>query len=87
MRPTMLAAARPTSQYDTALYTSVAVFLLGAIALVVESGYSGGAALLLLGGIYSLFKRPGLTLSREDKLILGVLVAFGLVQIFDLLIH
>lgn len=83
----MLAAAHPTSQHDTALYTSVAVFLLGAIALVVESGYSGGAALLLLGGIYSLFKRPGLTLSREDKLILGVLVAFGLVQIFDLLIH
>src|SRR5690606_23050264 len=83
----MLPATQPSAQSDTALYTSVAVFLLGAIALVVESGYSGGAALLLLGGLYSLFTRPALTLSREDTLVLGVLVAFGLVQIFDLLIH
>lgn len=83
----MLPAPPPSAQSDTALYTSVAVFLLGAIALVVESGYSGGAALLLLGGLYSLFTRPALTLSREDTLVLGVLVAFGLVQIFDLLIH
>lgn len=83
----MRAPVHPFAQQENALYTSVAVFLLGAIALVVESGYSGGAALLFLGGIYSLFKRPVLALSREDKLVLGVLVAFGLVQIFDLLIH
>lgn len=72
---------------NTALYTSVAVFLLGAIALVVESGYSFGAGLLLLGGFYCLFTRPRPTLSREDVLVLGVLALFGLVQALDLLIH
>ena len=70
-----------------ALYTSAAVFLLGAIALVVQSGYSVGAALLLAGGLYSLCRPPRLALSRDDTLILGVLVAFGLVQIFDILLH
>lgn len=70
-----------------ALYTSIAVFLLGAIALVVQTGYSVGAALLLAGGLYSVCRPPRLALSRDDTLILGVLVAFGLVQIFDVLLH
>ena len=83
----MLAAHIPSSRQDTALYTSFAVFLLGAIALVVHSGYSGGAALLFLGGLYSVFRQPKLELSRDDLLMLGVLVAFGVVQIFDLLLH
>lgn len=69
------------------LYSSVAVFLLGAIALVVESGYSVGAALLLFGGLYSLFSRRHLTLTRDDYLIIGVLIAFGLVNILDAAIH
>lgn len=69
------------------LYSSAAVFLLGAIALVVQTGYSVGAALLLVGGIYSLFPSRRPALSRDDILILGVLVVFGLVQILDLLLH
>lgn len=82
----MLSTSSFSAQQEN-LYTSVAVFLLGAIALVVESGYSGGAALLLLGGLYGLFRGGSLPLSREDKLMLGVLVLFGLVQIFDFLLH
>lgn len=74
-------------QQNTALYTSIAVFLFGAIALVVHSGYSGGAALLLMGGFYCLATRNLPSLSRDDWLILGVLAAFGLVQILDLLLH
>lgn len=75
------------SEQNTALYTSVAVFLLGAISLVVHSGYSAGAALLFVGGVYSLFEQRKLELRRDDLLILGVLIAFGLVQILDLLLH
>ena len=36
-------------------YTSLAVFLLGAIALIVPSGYSLGAVMLLLGSALLLF--------------------------------
>lgn len=68
-------------------YSSIAVFLLGAISLAVDSGYSFGAALLLLGGLFSLYKPRGFALSRDDYLIIGVLLAFGLVQIFDIAIH
>lgn len=77
----------PPAQEHTALYTSIAVFLFGAIALVVHSGYSGGAALLLMGGFYCVLTRKLPQLSREDLLILGVLAAYGLVQILDLLLH
>jgi len=83
----MLSITASSDQPDSALYTSVAVFLLGAIALVVQTGYSGGATLLFLGGIYSLFASRKLVLSRDDMLVLGVLVLFGLVQILDLLMH
>lgn len=68
-------------------YTTTAVFLLGSIALVVDSGYSIGAALLLLGGLYCAFSRPRLPLERADQLIIGVLALFGLVSILDIGIH
>lgn len=69
------------------LYASLAVFLLGSIALVVDSGYSVGSALLLLGGLYCLFTRDKPTLTHADQLILGVLVVFGLVSILDTVVH
>lgn len=72
---------------NPALYTSLAVFLLGSISLVVDSGYSIGCALLLLGGIYSLFVRRKLELTRDDWLVLGVLIIFGLVNILDVAVH
>lgn len=83
----MLSTTAASNPQESALYTSAAVFLLGAIALVVQTGYSLGAALLFAGGVYSLFSSRKLELSRDDALILGVLVAFGLVHILDMLMH
>lgn len=69
------------------IYTSVSIFLLGAIALVVGSGYSVGAPLLLLGGLYSCLNGPKLALTRTDCWIIGVLLAFGLLNILDALLY
>lgn len=68
-------------------YTSLAVFLLGSIALVVDSGYSIGAALLLLGGLYSCCTRRELTLTAPDYWIIATLVAFATVGALDGLVH
>ncbi|MCQ9617499.1 hypothetical protein L1889_13070 [Paenalcaligenes niemegkensis] len=71
----------------TYLYSSVAVFLLGAVALVISSGYSIGAALLLIGGIYTVCKARPLNLSKEDWLIIGALLFYGSVGIADALLR
>lgn len=73
----------PASHVASSLYTSVAVFLLGAIALVVSSGYSVGAALLLLGGLYVLLTRNKPILTKQDKLVLAALVIYGLMGIVE----
>ncbi len=64
-------------------YTSLAVFLLGAIALVIPSGYSVGAAMLLLGSLVLLAKRPGLTLDRQEWAIIAVLLAYAAVSMLE----
>ncbi|MCK0770257.1 O-antigen ligase family protein [Chromohalobacter canadensis] len=65
-------------------YTSVAVWLLGAVALVIPSGYSLGALLLLLGSAVLLFTRPRLALSRQDKWIMLVMLAFCLTGLWEI---
>ncbi|WP_346796983.1 O-antigen ligase family protein [Halomonas sp. Bachu 37] len=64
-------------------YTSIAVFLLGAIALIVPSGYSVGAALLLLGSFLLPFTRPGVSFNRQDLLVIGVLSAYALTGLLE----
>lgn len=64
-------------------YTSLAAFLLMAIALVVPSGYSLGAVMLLLGSTVLLFARKGPALERRDWWIVAVLVAIALVWIAE----
>lgn len=64
-------------------YTSVAVFLLGAIALVVPSGYSVGAVLLLLGSTWLLVARPSLGLTRQDWLVIAALGAYAAVGMME----
>lgn len=59
-------------------YTSLAVFLMAAIALVVSSGYSYGAILLLLGSLCLLWLRPRLAIGREDQFLMLVLVSYSL---------
>lgn len=63
------------------IYTSVSVFLLGALSLVVPSGYSLGAVLLLLGGVALPLLRPGLTLTRRDLLVIFVMALYALTVI------
>ncbi|MCE8014249.1 O-antigen ligase family protein [Halomonas daqingensis] len=64
-------------------YTSLAVFLLGAIALVVPSGYSIGAVLLLLGSAWLLVSRPALALNRQDAWVIAALVLYTLVGLLE----
>ena len=77
------------SNSATYLLAGIAVFLLGAFHLALPSGYSVGAAVLLLMGLYSLrplayFKDR---LSTQDLWILAALVIFGLNGIFDAVYH
>lgn len=60
-------------------YTSVAAFLLMAIALVVPSGYSLGALMLLLGGLGILVARRWPRLERQDGWVIGVFATYALV--------
>src|SRR5690625_541656 len=64
-------------------YTSLAAFLLMAIALLVPSGYSLGAVMLLLGSAVLLFSSKGPMLERRDCWIAAVLLAFALVWIAE----
>lgn len=59
-------------------FTSISVFLMGALALVVPSGYSIGAALLVLASAVVLV-RPPYSLLFKDRWIITVLVAYGAV--------
>ncbi|WP_254914154.1 O-antigen ligase family protein [Billgrantia desiderata] len=64
-------------------YTSAAAFLLMAIALVVPSGYSLGAVMLLLGSVALLFLPKGSALERRDWWIVAVLIAIAAVWIAE----
>lgn len=68
-------------------YTSFAVFLLGAVALVVPSGYSLGAGLLLIASITLLWRPPAFNLQVEDKLIMVSVAAYSLLLIGQLLLE
>ena len=72
-------------------YTEVAVFLLGFLALIVPSGYSVGAVLLVLGGLYVWSKdfknKNTVELDRRDKWLLAILLFFSLEGVFNWLWH
>lgn len=69
-------------------FTEISIFLLGFLCLIVPSGYSYGATLLCLGGIYVLIKDRGfLPIDRHDKYILGALLIFGLEGVFNWFWH
>jgi len=70
------------------VFTSVAVFLFSAIALVVASGFSLGAAMLALGGTVLLFRRPaGWRLERRDWLLIAALAAYFMINAASNLFH
>ena len=61
-------------------YTSFAVFISCALALVLTSGFSYGAALLFLGAAVLLWKRPALHLTRDDRVLCGAFVGYFLLH-------
>ncbi|WP_434986182.1 O-antigen ligase family protein [Vreelandella zhaodongensis] len=65
--------------------TSVAVFMLGAIALVVPSGYSLGAAALFLAGVGLLVGRRLPHLTTQDRWVIAALVSYSLVGMAEAL--
>ncbi len=75
--PTLSNHASFNTQGVMRAYTSLAVFLLGAIALIVPSGYSLGAVMLLLGSVVLLFKQPAVGLRRQDYLVMAALAAYA----------
>ncbi|WP_236645473.1 O-antigen ligase family protein [Aidingimonas lacisalsi] len=69
---------RPGTMSWGRLYTSVSVFLLGALALVAPTGYSYGSVLLLLGSAGLLVSRPPMHVNREDRVMIVTLMGYGL---------
>lgn len=70
------------------IYAELSVFLLGFLCLIIPSGYSYGATLLFVGGLYTLFTHwRALPLDRYDKLILGAVLLFGVQGLVSWLIH
>ena len=69
-------------------FTSFAVFLFTAIALVVPTGYSWGAALLFLGSLFYVW-RPAAwkALEKEDWQVISVLVFFCFVWVLEVALH
>ncbi|WP_227369560.1 O-antigen ligase family protein [Halomonas sp. M20] len=62
-------------------YTSLAVFLLGAVALVLPLGYFVGPALLVAGSVLLPILRSGSALSRQEWAIIGTLLFYAGVSI------
>lgn len=69
------------------IYCSSAIFLFGMLALILPSGYSVGAVLLLVGGIYAYTQDRHNPLDRSDFYLLLVLAAFTLEGITNNLWH
>lgn len=67
--------------------TSVCVFLFSALALAVSSGYSFGAAGLLLASMVLLWKRPRLDLQRREYLLIATLLLYFGVYAANMLYH
>lgn len=58
------------------VYTSLAVFLFSAIALIIPSGFSVGASLLVLGSVVLLWQRAKPQLRRDDYLLMAAFAAY-----------
>lgn len=63
--------------------TSVAIFLLGALALVVPSGYSLGAVVLFFSGVSLLIMRRLPQLTTQDRWVIAALVVYAVVSLAE----
>ncbi|CEP36891.1 Lipid A core-O-antigen ligase [Halomonas sp. R57-5] len=58
-------------------YASASVFIFGALSLVVPSGYSFGAVLLLIGGLALPLLRPQFFISRRDCFVMTTMALYA----------
>ncbi len=65
-------------------YTSLAVILLGAVALVLPYGYVIAPTLLALGSVVLLLRCPRLEFGYREWTIVGVLLLYGLVRLSEI---
>lgn len=71
-------------------WSSTAVFLLFALSLSVDSGYSYGAILLVLGALISFIARPKsrpVQWNRDDSWLMGMFCLYGLSFVFYHYVH
>ena len=69
------------------LFISIAVFLLGALALTVPSGYTYGPVLLLLPALGYLLVRPYPVLTAQDKILIAALLIYFAIGVATNLVH
>lgn len=62
--------------HDMSKWTSIATFLFSAIALIIPSGYSLGALLLVLGSVACLWLRPPLEFGKDEYRLIAVLLLY-----------
>ena len=63
--------------------TSVAIFLLGALSLVIPSGYSLGAVVLFIAGVGLLIMRALPQLTGQDRWVIAALLAYAFVSLAE----
>jgi len=63
--------------------TSVAIFLLGALSLVIPSGYSLGAVVLFFAGVGLLVMRRLPQFTAQDRWVIAALMAYALVSLAE----
>jgi cytochrome b561 len=81
------APPRPEQASPMVAYTSFAVFIFCALSLVISSGFSYGAALLFLGALALLWKRPTLGMTRDDRLLCWVFAGYFLLHALENGLH
>jgi len=68
-------------EYVTSIYVGLAIFLCSALALVIESGYSYGPALLFLASLSLIIYRPKISITKDDWKFVGLLLSYFTVYV------
>ena len=77
----------PPAPRIATIYCSGAIFVFGLLALIIPSGYSIGAGLLLIGGLYAYTQERHSPLDPRDLVLFLLLAAFTLEGIANILWH
>lgn len=69
------------------IYCSIAILIFCSLSLIIRSGYSVGALLLFMGGIYAIFADKKKDLSKRDIFLLCILVFFTFEGVLNNVVH